>query len=63
MIKWLWALAYILSVLLANVFVAHFGIVKVLGLMFPAGVVWVGLTLHFVILLNDTGECGRFGYL
>jgi len=47
MIKWLWALAYILSVLLANIFVAHFGIVKVLGLTFPAGVVWAGLTFSF----------------
>jgi len=31
MIKWLWALAYISSVLLANIFVDYFGIVTILG--------------------------------
>jgi len=44
MIKWIWAFTYILSILLANIFVDYFGIVTVLGLTFPAGVVWVGLT-------------------
>jgi len=42
--KWFWALAYILSVLLANIFVDLFGIVEFLGLTFPAGVIFVGLT-------------------
>ena len=47
MSKWLWAVAYILSILLANVFVSYFGIVKIAGLTFPAGVVFVGLTFSF----------------
>lgn len=45
--KWIWASAYILSILLANIFVDYFGIVTVLGLTFPAGVVWVGLCFSF----------------
>jgi queuosine precursor transporter len=47
MIKWIWALTYIVSVLLANIFVDYFGIVTILGLTFPAGVIWVGLTFSF----------------
>lgn len=47
MIKWVWASAYILSILLANIFVGYFGIVKIAGLVFPAGVVWVGLCFSF----------------
>lgn len=47
MSKWLWAGAYILSILLANIFVSYFGIVKIAGLTFPAGVVFVGLTFSF----------------
>ena len=45
--KWIWALAYIVSVLLANILVDYFGIVTILGLTFPAGVVFVGLTFSF----------------
>ena len=47
MAKWIWASAYILSILLANVFVDYFGIVKVAGLVFPAGVIFVGLCFSF----------------
>lgn len=47
MIKWIWAIAYISSVLLANIFVDYFGVVKAFGLTFPAGVVFVGLTFSF----------------
>lgn len=42
-----WPIMYLLSILLANFFVIKFGIVTVLGLTFPAGVVWVGLTFSF----------------
>jgi uncharacterized PurR-regulated membrane protein YhhQ (DUF165 family) len=45
--KWIWALAYIVSVLLANILVDYFGIVTISGLTFPAGVVFVGLTFSF----------------
>jgi hypothetical protein len=45
--KWVWASTYILSILLANIFVDYFGIVKVMGLVFPAGVIFVGLTFSF----------------
>lgn len=47
MSKWFWASAYILSILLANIFVNYFGLVKFAGLIFPAGVVFVGLTFSF----------------
>ena len=47
MTKWIWALAYIFSVLLANIFVDYFGIVTVCGLTFPAGVIFVGLCFSF----------------
>lgn len=46
-VKWIWALSYIFSVLLANIFVEYFGIVTVFGLTFPAGVVFVGLCFSF----------------
>lgn len=45
--KWIWAFAYICSILLANVFVDYFGIIDVFGLVFPAGVVFVGLCFSF----------------
>jgi len=45
--RYLWASAYLLSIMLGNAFVIWFGIVKVLGLTFPAGVVFVGLTFSF----------------
>jgi len=45
--KMLWAGLYLFSIILANLFVIWFGIVKVAGLVFPAGVVFVGLTFSF----------------
>jgi len=45
--KWFWALTYVLSVLLANIFVDLFGIVDFLGLTFPAGVIFAGLCFSF----------------
>lgn len=38
---------YLLSILLGNIFVIWLGIVKVGGLTFPAGVVFIGLTFSF----------------
>jgi hypothetical protein len=38
---------YLLSIVLANFFVIWFGIVKVAGLVFPAGVIFIGLTFSF----------------
>ena len=45
--KYFWPIMYLISILLANFFVVWFGIVKVAGLTFPAGVVFVGLTFSF----------------
>lgn len=45
--KYLWPMLYLASILLGNLFVIWFGIVHVLGLTFPAGVVFVGLTFSF----------------
>ncbi|MDD4081774.1 MAG: VUT family protein [Sphaerochaetaceae bacterium] len=47
MLKWIWAISYILSIIIANILVDYFGIVNFLGLTFPAGVVLVGLTFSF----------------
>ena len=44
---WLWGFLYLASILLGNLFVIWFGIVKYWGLVFPAGVVFVGLTFSF----------------
>jgi len=45
--KIMWALLYLVSIIIANLFVIWFGIVHVAGLTFPAGVVFVGLTFSF----------------
>jgi len=45
--KWYWASAYVLSIFIANVLVSYFGIVKMFGLMFPAGALMIGLTFSF----------------
>ena len=42
--KWWYAIAYMVSILLGNLFVVWFGLVKAFGLMFPAGALWIGLT-------------------
>jgi len=46
-LKWIWAISYIISIIIANILVDYFGIVHYLGLTFPAGVVLVGLTFSF----------------
>lgn len=45
--KYFWPVMYMLSILLGNLFVIWFGIVKVAGLTFPAGVIFIGLTFSF----------------
>jgi len=45
--KYFWPIMYLVSILFGNLFVIWFGIVKVAGLTFPAGVVFVGLTFSF----------------
>lgn len=45
--KYFWPLMYLGSILLGNLFVIWFGIVHILGLTFPAGVVFIGLTFSF----------------
>ena len=45
--KYFWPMMYLISILLGNLFVIWFGIVKVAGLVFPAGVVFIGLTFSF----------------
>jgi len=45
--KYFWPVMYMLSILLGNLFVIWFGIVKVAGLVFPAGVIFIGLTFSF----------------
>ena len=45
--RWVWPLLYLLSILFANIVVVRFGIVHLFGLVFPAGVVFVGLTFSF----------------
>jgi len=47
MSRWLWGFLYLISILLGNLFVIWFGLVSVGGLVFPAGVVFVGLTFSF----------------
>ena len=43
--KWYYAIAYMLSIVLANLTVAKFGLVTWFGfLVFPAGAIWIGLT-------------------
>lgn len=42
--KWWFAIAYMVSILLGNLFVVWFGLVKAFGLVFPAGALWIGLT-------------------
>ena len=44
MIKWIWALLYVLSVLLGNVLVNYYGIISFYGLLFPAGTILIGLS-------------------
>lgn len=46
-LKMVWGFSYLASILLGNLFVIWFGIVHILGLTFPAGVVFVGLTFSF----------------
>jgi len=45
--KWYWGFLYLASILLGNIFVNWLGIIKVAGLTFPAGVVFIGLTFSF----------------
>lgn len=42
-----WPLLYLFSIIAGNFFVMWFGIVHVMGLTFPAGVIFVGLTFSF----------------
>lgn len=42
--KWMWPFFYILSIIIGNLVVDYFGIIKFLGLMFPAGAIFIGLT-------------------
>jgi len=46
-VKWTWAIVYILSIVVANFIVDYFGIVKFMGLVFPAGAIFIGLTFSF----------------
>jgi len=42
--KWYFAIGYMLSIVLANLTVAYFGLVTWFGwLVFPAGAIWIGL--------------------
>ena len=43
-IKWTWAISYMLSIIIANLVVDYFGIVKFADLIFPAGAIFIGLT-------------------
>lgn len=52
--KWLSALLYLASILLANITVDLLGIVELGGVSFPAGVVFVGLTFSFRDLTQRT---------
>lgn len=45
--KYFWPIMYLVSILFGNLFVIWFGIVKIAGLTFPAGVIFVGLTFSF----------------
>ena len=42
--RWWYAIAYMISILLGNLFVVWFGLIKAFGLVFPAGALWIGLT-------------------
>lgn len=43
--KWMYAIGYMVSIVLANLTVAKFGLVTWFGfLVFPAGAIWIGLT-------------------
>lgn len=56
--KYFWPIMYLLSILLGNLFVGWFGIVKIAGLTFPAGVVFVGLTFSFRDFVQKRwGDC------
>lgn len=42
--KWMFGIAYCLSILFANIVVSYYGIVTAFGLTFPAGAIFIGLT-------------------
>ena len=54
-----WPMLYLFSIILGNIFVNWLGIVKVWGLTFPAGVVFVGLTFSFRDMVQR--EWGDYG--
>ncbi len=45
--KWIWAIAYMFSIVAANLAVDYFGLVQFAGLVFPAGALFIGLTFSF----------------
>lgn len=42
--KWYFGFGYIFSIILGNLLVAYLGIIKMFGLVFPAGAIAIGLT-------------------
>jgi len=45
--KWIFAILYCSSIVLANIMVSYFGIINLFGLTFPAGAIFIGLTFSF----------------
>jgi uncharacterized PurR-regulated membrane protein YhhQ (DUF165 family) len=55
---------YLTSIVLGNLFVHWFGIIKYAGLVFPAGVVFVGLTFSFRdFVQRNWGDAGTWVWM
>lgn len=62
--KWIWGIVYLASIMLGNIFVDLFGIVKIWGLTFPAGVVFIGLTFSFRdYVQRNWGDWASWGWM
>jgi uncharacterized PurR-regulated membrane protein YhhQ (DUF165 family) len=51
--KWLFGYSYVISIFLANLAVSYFGIIKLFGLTFPAGALFIGLCFTFRDLVQN----------
>lgn len=61
---WMWGILYLASILLGNLLVIWFGIVHFAGLVFPAGVVFVGLTFSFRdFVQRNWGDWPTWGWM
>lgn len=60
--KWTFAFCYMASIVLGNFFVSYFGIVTLLGLTFPAGALWIGITFSMRDFVQREWGDGKVWY-